>query len=86
MILLVSYDLHDQKNYKAVTEVLRSYDGIHPHGSTWVIDTEERLADVRDQLRQAGDGDDSFVVVRLRGPWATRNVPGWKEWIEGRTF
>lgn len=86
MILLVNYDLHDEKKYEAVYEVLRSYDFFHPQESTWVIDTEDKAGDVRDRLRAAADEDDSFLVVRLRGQWATRNVSGWKEWIEGRTF
>jgi CRISPR/Cas system-associated endoribonuclease Cas2 len=86
LILLVSYDLHDVKKYSDIHEVLESYDNLHAQASTWVIDTEDKASEVRDRLQAAGDEDDSFLVVRLRGQWATRNVPRWREWIEGRTF
>ena len=72
MILLVTYDLHSpERDYSDVLDLLRKAESSHPMGSVWLLDTEEPASMWRDRLKRLGDLDDEFLVVRLRGGWAS---------------
>lgn len=76
MVLLVTYDLHGpERNYQAIDDVLRTASSwMHPAGSVWFLDSEISTATWRDQLKEAGDANDEFFVVRLTRDWASFNL------------
>lgn len=64
----ISYDLRKQRNYDALYERIKAYGSwCHALESSWVISTSQTATQVRDNLRQAMDGDDGLLVTRLSG-------------------
>ncbi|WP_448099124.1 hypothetical protein [Luteibacter yeojuensis] len=64
----ISYDLRKQRNYDALYERIKAYGKwCHALESSWVISTSQSAVQVRDNLRQAMDGDDGLLVTRLSG-------------------
>lgn len=64
----ISYDLRKQRNYQALFERIKAYGNwCHALESNWVISTPQSAVQIRDNLRQAMDGDDGLLVVRLMG-------------------
>jgi hypothetical protein len=64
----ISYDLRKQRNYDALFERIKAYGyWCRPLESAWVIATAQSAVQVRDNLRQAMDGDDGLLVTRLAG-------------------
>lgn len=71
----VDYDLRKQRAYEPLYERLRSYPvWCRPLESTWVIETSQSAAQVRDYLVDAMDADDGILVTRLSGEAAWRGV------------
>jgi hypothetical protein len=86
MILIVCYDLHNPvRDYDAVAKVLKSADSYcHPQGSVWLLDTQDKPGDWRDQLLAAGDPNDEFFVIRLSHNWASQNMDkAATTWLKG---
>ncbi|MCG7919951.1 MAG: hypothetical protein N0C81_18725 [Candidatus Thiodiazotropha lotti] len=64
----ISYDLRKQRNYEALYELIRNYNGYcHALESSWLITTQQSATQVRDYLNQALDQDDRLLVTRLQG-------------------
>ena len=75
MVLLVAYDLHAPgRSYDAVARLLlTSNSSVHPQGSVWLIDSQYSTGYWRDALKNVGDSNDEFFVVRLNHDWASFN-------------
>lgn len=78
----INYDLRNQRNYDPLFERIKAYGTwCHPLESTWVVSTSQSATQVRDNLRQAMDGDDGLLVTRLAGEAAwyglNENISNW---------
>ena len=70
----VNYDLKKPgRNYQSLYDAIGQYKNCHHLESTWLIDTAETPAQVRDKLKQHIDQNDSLFVCRLQNAWATLN-------------
>ena len=72
---LISYDLHNQRNYRPVWDLLESWGSTRLLESLWVVTLNNTASDVRDALSKAADSDDSIAIVEVKSGsmWATRN-------------
>jgi CRISPR-associated endonuclease Cas2 len=70
---IVSYDLHNQRNYKPMWELLESWGATRLLESLWVVTLNNTTAEVRDALNQKIDNDDAIAVIELKSGsmWAT---------------
>lgn len=70
---VVSYDLHHIRNYQPVWTQLETWGATRLLESLWVFSSNLSAGQIRNELRVAGDNDDSFAVIELRSGswWAT---------------
>lgn len=69
-LYIASYDLHKIRNYHPVWTLLENWGATRLLESLWVFNSNLSAAQIRDQLRMVGDGDDSFAVIELKpGSW-----------------
>lgn len=62
---LVSYDLIEKKDYKALIDKIKSYSGwAKIHKSLWAVLSTKSAADVFDDLKGEIDADDKLLVVK----------------------
>lgn len=81
---IVSYDLHQQRNYRPVWAELESWGATRLLESLWVVSLENTPMDLRDALRAIVDGDDSIAVVEIKtgSGWAAlRAKPEGVAWL-----
>jgi hypothetical protein len=73
---IVSYDLHNQRNYPAVWEYLEGLGGTRLLESLWVLSHSATAGQIRDGLKMVMDGDDSCAVIELKqgSGWATQKA------------
>lgn len=62
---IISYDLHDQRHYQPVWDLLNRIGAVRLLESLWMVTTAHGSAQLRDALRATADNDDSFVVIEL---------------------
>ena len=74
---LISYDLNTPgKNYKELYEAIKEYGAWWHHiDSTWIVKTDQKASEIRDNLRTHIDSSDELLVVGLtgEGAWAGFN-------------
>lgn len=73
---LISYDLLTPgKNYSQLHAAIKAL-GLWWHclESTWIVETAEGSAAIRDALSSHIDANDKLLVVGLNGNWATRHL------------
>lgn len=63
---VISYDLHNQRNYEPVWNLLDSWGAVRLLESLWLLDTEASAKEVRDGLKHIVDDDDSIVAIELK--------------------
>lgn len=80
----VSYDLRKQRNYEALYERIKRYEGwCHALESSWVIATNQSASQIRDNLMQVLDQDDGLLVTRLKGEAAWHGLgQGNSDWLK----
>lgn len=68
----ISYDLHKNRDYDALYEVLRKWKAVRLLESLWLANLTGNAAGVRDALKAALDNDDSVAVIELKrgSDWA----------------
>lgn len=84
MIHLIAYDLHNPgRDYEDVIAQIKMASGgyFHLQGSVWLIDTRSDPEWWRDQLKERGDSNDEYFVVRLQRDWSGFNMGGGGEWL-----
>jgi len=81
---IISYDLHDQRNYQPVWDLLNRIGAVRLLESLWVVTTAHGSAQIRDALKAAADQDDSIVVIELiaGAEWSSWNAkPAGTNWL-----
>jgi hypothetical protein len=80
----VSYDLHNQRTYTPVWNLLRSWGAVRLLESLWLVTLNSTAGQVRDALQRAADADDSVAVIELKtgSDWAcVRAKSAGIEWL-----
>jgi CRISPR/Cas system-associated endoribonuclease Cas2 len=75
-IHVVTYDLRKSgQNYHGIIERIKAY-GIwcHVQGSVWLIKSSQTCEQIRNNLDQALDANDSIFVAKLSGEAAWRGL------------
>lgn len=83
----ISYDLRAPgRNYNSLYEEIKSLGSwAHPVESTWLIDTNVSLTDVRDRLKAKMDSNDRLLVTICSKGTAWHNLPkDVEDWIRKR--
>lgn len=79
-VYMVGYDLNKPlQNYAELIDAIKSYGTWWHHlDSTWIIETDDTAASVRDNLGQHIDGDDELLVATIKAPaaWKGFNEKG----------
>lgn len=71
----IDYDLRKNRDYQPLYDRIKSYRAwCRPLESSWVIQTNQSAAQIRDHLFGAMDRDDGLLVTRLSGEAAWRNI------------
>ncbi|HET7673775.1 MAG TPA: CRISPR-associated protein Cas2 [Candidatus Saccharimonadales bacterium] len=91
MVLQIAYDLHNPgRDYDDVIAAIKTASSwAHPQGSVWLIDTSSSPETWVNKLKAAGDTNDEYLVTRLTGNWASRNMDtDVADWLKssGRTW
>lgn len=72
---MVSYDLKvKNKDNQELREAIEAYENIHLHESLWIIDTQQKPSEVRDNLENHLKDGDKLFVCRLCQSWASHNA------------
>jgi len=82
---IASYDLHLVRNYHPVWTKLESWGATRLLESLWVFNSNLTAGQIRDELKAAGDNDDSFAVIELKSGswWATERArPLGVQWLQ----
>jgi hypothetical protein len=82
---IVSYDLHNERNYQPVWDYLKAIGATRLLESLWVVSHTATAAQIRDGLKLKMDADDSCAVIELKAGsfWASQKakVAG-VEWLQ----
>jgi hypothetical protein len=73
---IISYDLHSQRTYPPVWQLLESWGATRLLESLWVVTIATTSGDLRDALLRVVDSDDSVAVIELKpnSQWSTRGA------------
>lgn len=73
---MVGYDLNDPgQDYSDLHEAIKDLGAWWHHlDSTWLVDTSKSTSEVRDELKQEMDSNDTLLVAKLSGGWSSWNV------------
>lgn len=73
---IISYDLHNQRNYEPVWDLLKHWGAVRLLESLWVLTTNSTAIALRDALKGVMDSDDSCAVVELKpgSHWACQRA------------
>lgn len=90
-VYAVTYDLHKPtKDYEKLIEQLKLIQPcIHPFESFWIIDSNKKTNEIRDQLENYIDNNDSILVIRMYKNWSSFNLSQNNvDWLksDNRTF
>ncbi len=84
-LFMVSYDLHNVRNYGPLTTALTQAGAVKLLESVWLWSVTDTATGVRDALQRFVDGDDSIAVLELKSGsgWATTRArqPG-VDWLK----
>lgn len=82
---IVSYDLHNQRHYEPVWNLLGQLGATRLLESLWVVTSGLTAVQLRDALDKVIDKDDSTAVVELKSGsfWASQRAkPLGVEWLQ----
>jgi hypothetical protein len=82
---LVTYDLHNERNYPPVWAALERLGAVKALESVWLLTSTSGAGDLREALKAAADGDDSILVIELKAGsnWSgARILPAGLDWLE----
>ena len=86
MIHVITYDLHQPgRDYpKIEAAIQRNADSWrHPQGSVWLVDSLLDPQQWYQILHNAGDSNDSYLIMRLQGNWWSQNLDkGTIDWLK----
>lgn len=87
MIYLVTYELDDDgADDGDLVAAMRSYDAVHVHGGTWLVEADEAAKDVRARLGRATRKRRCRLFAgRLQGDYAYLNLSvEAADWLDDR--
>lgn len=83
---LVSYDLHNRRDYQPLWDYLLKLGAVRVLESLWVVElTRGGAGGLTSDIRAVIDGDDSLVVIELKpgSEWATvRAKKAGQDWLQ----
>ncbi len=82
---VISYDLHNQRTYQPVWNLLNQWGAAKLLESLWLVTLDAGAGPVRDALLAVVDADDSIAVIELKtgSDWASiRVVPAGLTWLK----
>ena len=82
---IVSYDLHQQRHYQPVWNLLESMAATRLLESLWVVTSALTAQQIRDALQTVIDNDDSTAVIELKpGSWWANRLakPAGVQWLQ----
>jgi hypothetical protein len=70
---IISYDLHDQRTYQPVWNLLGQWGAVRLFESLWVVSLNASVGRVRDALAAVMDNDDSVAAIEMSSgaSWAS---------------
>lgn len=72
---IISYDLNNEKDYSKLITKIESYpNAAKINKSVWFINSQNKSSEIRDNLVNYIDSDDSLFIAKLTGQAAWRNV------------
>ncbi len=72
---IISYDLNNEKDYsKLITEIESYSNAAKINKSVWFINSQNESSEIRNNLIDYIDSDDSLFIAKLTGQAAWRNV------------
>jgi hypothetical protein len=74
---LITYDLHNRRNYAELYRLLASWGAVKLTESNWLANLNGTASQVRDVVAATLDSDDTIAVLELKqaSGWATLRVP-----------
>lgn len=89
-VFAVTYDLHKPgNNYSDLIETIKGFGSYsHRFDSFWLVSSDTlNAADIRDALKDKVDNNDSVLVLKCSGTWASYNLAqGGVDWIKNQKF
>ncbi len=75
-IFIVSYDLHNHRDYDSIHEAMGEVGAVKLLESVWGVELNNTPSEVREWMQSHLDEDDSILVVQIkpRPSWATRKI------------
>ncbi len=75
-LFVISYDLHQNRDYSRIIRRLTSTGAVKALESTWLAESNATAIAVRDDLLEQIDGDDSLLVIEIKagGGWGSRFI------------
>jgi hypothetical protein len=75
---LISYDLglpETRDDYRKLISYIKSLElWANPLKSVWLVQTNKTAKDLRDELKNATDSNDSILVIEVNDHWATSRI------------
>jgi hypothetical protein len=84
---IISYDLHQQRHYQPVWNLLEAMGATRLLESLWVVSSNLTALQIRDALQAVIDNDDSTAVIELKpGSWWANRLakPAGVQWLQQR--
>jgi hypothetical protein len=82
---MISYDLHNRRNYQPLYDALTNWGAVRLLESLWLLSHNSSAIGIRDAVLKLVDGDDSIAVIELKpgSGWCTiRGKPAGVEWLK----
>jgi hypothetical protein len=85
-VYLVTYQLNSPgQEYQDLYDAIEAYDHINPINSVYFIDAEPGAPEVKDELKQYIDSNDSLIVIEVNSHWGMTGVSSdHGDWIRDR--
>ncbi len=84
MTYLITYDLHNRRDYRALYALMAQWRAVRLTESLWLANLQGPAAAVRNVVLSRLDSDDTVAVVQLKpgSDWATmRAKPAANNWL-----
>lgn len=73
MVYMISYDLHDVKNYPKINAAIEALGNCRkPLFSLWIVDTALTIKQLNDYVSSTVDSDDNFLIMPVSGSGSGR--------------
>lgn len=82
---MISYDLHNRRNYQPLWDQLNYWGAVRLLESVWVVSLTGTAIQARQTLQKVTDDDDSIAVIELKpgSMWGTFNgKPAGVAWLK----